>query len=468
MTSVSPLPGAGGKTHATGPNPEGAVSRTAWHDALDQAYGSASSVEQPDGSQGGGQGHTDGHTNGTRQRRDNPQAHTITGAHDRKRQDHGRSDIVKNDSKSEHTGRGPAESRQSHPGNDGTADAAGSASRSRNTSSRIEAVGWKGRGGASVRRSTDKRESPSYSQTPSAVSASPASGARALPEPSVTRNSASAHHGAEKRRPQSHVHGPSLVATPPAGESQAADAAQRTIRGSESQESGGASAQAGRSTSSDPSLRSNRLTKTKHHRGFSTGGVSVASGVSFGPAHGTTRSPAQQTSHVSQNVSAVGAVTNSASFASGKVVQTPPSSPESPAVPQQIATTVVGLAQEAGSSARIHLHPAALGEVTINVQVTHAGVVNVHMTASQPAGAQALSGGAQSLAQHLAQAGFTPGSIHTAMQAPAGHAPPAHSGGGAQGGAGQNSRGQNGGQEQPAPRQPPGQAEQDETVTAYA
>lgn len=184
----------------------------------------------------------------------------------------------------------------------------------------------------------------------------------------------------------------------------------------------------------------------------------------------------------SQNAATVAPVAPSAAHTPVQAAQQVGASHPAPSVPDQVASTVVGLGQDAGGSARIHLHPASLGEVTINVHVTQSGVVNVHMAASHASGAQALSTSMPSLMQHLSQAGFTPGNVQTTVQPQSQSGTPSQTAGGAPGNFGQNTGGQAGQQQQQQQQtphghrqfawqgseRPAGTTEADETVTAYA
>ncbi len=156
--------------------------------------------------------------------------------------------------------------------------------------------------------------------------------------------------------------------------------------------------------------------------------------------------------------------------------------PESQAQLLQSATALAGAG---GGSAKVTLHPATLGTVVVQVNVTAQGVTHVHMTAATEGGYQTLAATAGHLAQSLAHSGLNVGSVQAFVAGGSGQpggngAPqpgltqPAPQGGGAAGNmAGgfaesrqQASGGQ--GQGQPQPQQPAPATTTGPTATARA
>lgn len=153
-----------------------------------------------------------------------------------------------------------------------------------------------------------------------------------------------------------------------------------------------------------------------------------------------------------------------------------------------ILLSTADLAGNGGGSAKITLHPEALGTLVVTVNVTAQGVTNVHLTASNQAGYQALAASTGQLAQHMSQNGLTVGTVQAAIssgsnaQTPGGpgqqQASTAHPGSAASGGGGQfsgSSQGSAGGRQHDNHRSPAGGANfvsgpdmTDETVRAYA
>jgi len=151
----------------------------------------------------------------------------------------------------------------------------------------------------------------------------------------------------------------------------------------------------------------------------------------------------------------------------------------------QLRQSATALAGAGGGSAKVTLHPATLGTVVVQVNVTAQGVTHVHMTAATEGGYQTLAATAGHLAQSLAHSGLNVGSVQAFVAGGSGQpggngAPqpgltqPAPQGGGAAGNmAGgfaesrqQASGGQ--GQGQPQPQQPAPATTTGPTATARA
>ncbi|GHD98136.1 hypothetical protein U879_11720 [Defluviimonas sp. 20V17] len=160
----------------------------------------------------------------------------------------------------------------------------------------------------------------------------------------------------------------------------------------------------------------------------------------------------------------------------------------------QLLQSATALAGTGGGTARVTLHPASLGTVVVQVNVTPQGVTHVHMTAATQGGYQALAATAGHLAQHLSGSGLNVGSVQTFVsgggqpgapatppQGAAAHGAPGGGigGGAADGFAGARQQAGGGqGQGQPPPRDlshdasptaaPRPRSGPDETVKAYA
>lgn len=134
------------------------------------------------------------------------------------------------------------------------------------------------------------------------------------------------------------------------------------------------------------------------------------------------------------------------------------------ALPAYTAALSTHFAAEGGGSARIILHPANLGTITLNVSMSPAGTLSVRMVAEKPAGLQAATAAANGMAQHLSQAGFQVSSVQATQGASNQTTPFAGNGG--------SFSGQNHPQHHVYQPEPPadlvGNGEADEAVVAYA
>ncbi len=127
----------------------------------------------------------------------------------------------------------------------------------------------------------------------------------------------------------------------------------------------------------------------------------------------------------------------------------PSSQPDQPSL-RRAATDLAGMG---GGAVSVTLRPPTLGFVRLQMAVGPTGATHIQLIASTQGGYSALTAAAPGLAQHLANAGITIGSLRTAMQGDSGH------------GQSQQERRSDGG----APRErEPLKDERDEQVLGYA
>jgi hypothetical protein len=181
------------------------------------------------------------------------------------------------------------------------------------------------------------------------------------------------------------------------------------------------------------------------------------------PSLGLTANQPLVISDVAGSVVANGHI-EAASTAPSSSVQTLSTAVPPDALPAYTAALSTHFASEGGGSARIILHPANLGTITLNVSFTPAGALSVRMVAEKPAGLQAATAAANGMAQHLSQAGFQVLSVQATQGASNQTTSFAGNGG--------SSSGQNYHQPHVQPPEPPtdpaGSGEADQTVVAYA
>ena len=153
--------------------------------------------------------------------------------------------------------------------------------------------------------------------------------------------------------------------------------------------------------------------------------------------------------------------TGTAPSSSGQTLS-PPVPPD--VLPAYTAALSTHFAAEGGGSARIILHPANLGTITLNVSMSPAGTLSVRLVAEKPAGLQAAAAAANGMAQHLSQAGFQVSSVQATQGASNQTTSFAGNGGSF---SGQNHPQHHVHQPEP-PADPVGNGEADEAVVAYA
>ncbi len=91
--------------------------------------------------------------------------------------------------------------------------------------------------------------------------------------------------------------------------------------------------------------------------------------------------------------------------------------PDQPSL-RRAATDLAGMG---GGTVSVTLRPPTLGFVRLQMAVGPTGATHIQLIAATQGGYSALTAAAPALAQHLANAGITIGSLRTAMQGHSGH-----------------------------------------------